>query len=340
MKLCSLVFVSVCLLAVDCRGQGFFSKLVNRGGASRSTLDGGDNANVCESVRIMPRIAMAVVGGSTVKLEISAPYMVAIGERRANGSISWFCGGSLLSSTDVLTAAHCLVSRNASMVRLGSFSAKQSRMENDYQISKTIIHPSYKITESYNDIAIVKLKNEVRFGENIKPVCLPQDDRDRYDGERAKVIGWGAEEFGGEGTQKLKQVEVDVFTNSHCENAYKNSTIGPKTFPMGIKKSQLCAGSSEGGKDACQGDSGGPLVLRDASGIVRQIGIVSTGAGCGFPMYPGVYTRVSSYLDWIEKNMKKTSGSGKSTQEGKNEGQNQNRKKNRHRRVIKSTRRG
>lgn len=58
--------------------------------------------------------------------------------------------------------------------------------------------------------------------------------------------------LGGEGTQKLKQVEVDVFTNSHCENAYKNSTIGPKTFPMGIKKSQLCAGSSEGGKDACQ----------------------------------------------------------------------------------------
>mgnify|MGYP002715745048 CR=1 FL=1 len=57
---------------------------------------------------------------------------------------------------------------------------------------------------------------------------------------------------GGEGTTKLRQVEVEIFSNVNCEKAYSNSTIGPKTFPKGIAKQQLCAGSTKGGKDACQ----------------------------------------------------------------------------------------
>ena len=86
--------------------------------------------------------------------------------------------------------------RNASIVRLGSFSTKERKLENDYEISEVIIHPSYRITESYNDIAIIKLKNKVTFSKHIKPVCMPADDETNYEGNHAKVIGWGAREFG------------------------------------------------------------------------------------------------------------------------------------------------
>lgn len=84
------------------------------------------SVSLCETITIMPRIALAVVGGATVKSKISAPYAVAIGEKLANGSISWFCGGSLISSMEVLTAAHCVISRfESGLSKTTDFSSNQ-----------------------------------------------------------------------------------------------------------------------------------------------------------------------------------------------------------------------
>ena len=66
----------------------------------------------------------------------------------------------------------------------------------------------------------------------------------------------------------------------------------------------ICSGTSIGGKDACDGDSGGPLVIESMEGKFELVGITSWGKGCGEPNQPGVYTRVSSFLSWIESHQK------------------------------------
>lgn len=66
----------------------------------------------------------------------------------------------------------------------------------------------------------------------------------------------------------------------------------------------ICAGDSHGGwnKDTCQGDSGGPLQISHPKNmcLFQLLGITSFGQGCGVVNTPGVYTRVSHYLNWIE----------------------------------------
>lgn len=81
-------------------------------------------------------------------------------------------------------------------MRVGSFSTKARRTENDYDIADVFIHSQYKITESYNDIAVIKLKDNIGFSEHVKPVCIPPDDEELFVGLPARVVGWGAEEFG------------------------------------------------------------------------------------------------------------------------------------------------
>lgn len=98
---------------------------------------------------------------------------------------------------------------------------------------------------------------------------------------------------GGKESTVQRQAVLPVWRNEDCNAAYFQP----------ITSNFLCAGYSQGGKDACQGDSGGPLMLR-ADGRWIQIGIVSFGNKCGEPGYPGVYTRVTEYTDWIKSNLK------------------------------------
>jgi secreted trypsin-like serine protease len=64
----------------------------------------------------------------------------------------------------------------------------------------------------------------------------------------------------------------------------------------------ICAGTMEGGKDSCQGDSGGPLWVRDVSGRFKMVaGITSWGSGCAQPDFPGVYTRLAVFSEWVRQ---------------------------------------
>ena len=96
--------------------------------------------------------------------------------------------------------------------------------------------------------------------------------------------------LGGITSNVLKYASVPLITNEDCIQSYQ------------LTSNMVCAGFKEGGKDACQNDSGGPLVVprssRDATAIIY--GVVSWGDGCAQPDYPGVYSRVAKYLDWIE----------------------------------------
>lgn len=160
------------------------------------------------------------------------------------------------------------------------------------KFDEMIVHEDYDNVTMRNDIALVRTRKEILLdtgAREVNKICLPGKS-DEYSG-RATVTGFGFLEEGGKGTSEMRATQVLILPNSICHQSY--SSFDPTIM--------LCAGWPQGGHDACQGDSGGPLVqkqpLTDTSVLV---GIVSFGKGCARQDSPGVYTRVSAYIDWIE----------------------------------------
>nr|XP_012232032.1 PREDICTED: proclotting enzyme isoform X2 [Linepithema humile] len=242
-----------------------------------------------------------VVGGEEA-LPGRWPWMAAIflhGTRRTE----FWCGGSLIGSRYILTAAHCTRDQRQRpfaarqfTVRLGDIDLERDDEPSSpetYTVKQIHAHPSFSRVGFYNDIAVLELTRPVRRSPYVVPVCLPQARHrgEPFAGARPTVVGWGTTYYGGKESTIQRQAVLPVWRNEDCNAAYFQP----------ITSNFLCAGYSQGGKDACQGDSGGPLILR-LEGRWTQIGIVSFGNKCGEPGYPGVYTRVSEFTDWIRKN--------------------------------------
>lgn len=116
------------------------------------------------------------------------------------------------------------------------------------------------------------------------------------------VAGWGKTQEAGKSASVLQEVQIPVLTNEICQDRYKK--IGKLVSEKQFDNAVLCAGVLAGGKDSCQGDSGGPLMIPsiiDGRIIYYQIGIVSYGIGCARSDVPGVYTRVQTFVDWIQR---------------------------------------
>lgn len=164
----------------------------------------------------------------------------------------------------------------------------------EYKVANIKQHPKFQRHGFYNDIGLIELKSDVEYDDLILPICLPTEYDLKRDmsGYMATVLGWGTLSYGGQGSKLLQQVAMPIWNNKDCDDRYLQH-IG-KTF--------VCAGFLTGGKDACQGDSGGPLMVGDKSGRWTLHGVVSFGKTCAQAGYPGVYTRVTEYLDWIRDN--------------------------------------
>merc|ERR1712218_453937 len=221
------------------------------------------------------------------------PWQVGLVSR--NGRSPW-CGGTLISSTHVLTAAHCTQS-DASSIRviLGEHNIADSDF-NRVDVAEIINHPNYNPQTTDNDYAILRLANPVTFTNEVSPACLPADLSNTFAGVLATVTGWGTLSSGGSQPTVLQEVDVTVTTNTECNNAYGSITAN-----------MVCAADS--GKDSCQGDSGGPMIAPE-NGRQALIGVVSWGRGCAFEGFPGVYARVTEKMDWILAN---TAGTFSST---------------------------
>lgn len=145
-----------------------------------------------------------------------------------------------------------------------------------------------------NDIALIRLNRPLDLNgrhKYLQPICLPPNGL-TIDGSRCYATGWGRTTSEGRTANILQEVRIPILENNYCRRFWSNS-FRPE--------SQLCAGNLEGGHDTCQGDSGGPISCQLPNGIWVQQGITSFGAGCAQPRSPGIYTRVSTFVPWIQR---------------------------------------
>ncbi|XP_055381001.1 serine protease snake-like [Condylostylus longicornis] len=165
-----------------------------------------------------------------------------------------------------------------------------------FRIDKIIIHPNYNADLNYHDIALIKLSKPAVFTIYVHPIRMwPQRD---IPYTMAFAMGYGATTFGRIPTGVLSFLNFTLIGNKECNESLAHI----EETPYGIVDSQICAINTQTSADICQGDSGGPLQLH-LPGLERPnyflIGVTSFGLICG-SRSPSVYTRVHSYLEWIE----------------------------------------
>lgn len=241
------------------------------------------------------------IGGEDAKSS-QYPHMAALGYGEWE-NVKWGCGGTLISDTFVMTAAHCIdtLLGRLKYIRLDDInlaSDDDNSYPQDFNASRIIIHPDYNPPSAYNDIALVELDHPVdRLGNSLTPACL-QIDRNIAD-PKWSALGWGETSHHGPAADHLQVMELREADYTVCKNAYLNA--GKRRLEYGVDNdSQMCAG--KGDVDTCLGDSGGPLQISNEKYWTGYtvIGITSFGKKCGLTNKPSVYTRVSHYIEWIE----------------------------------------
>ncbi|XP_065349567.1 venom serine protease-like isoform X2 [Cloeon dipterum] len=239
------------------------------------------------------RSANRIVGGTETGIN-EFPMMAGLVDLESSQVI---CGATIISPRRAITAAHCLVQRSPSsaVLLVGDHDLSTGTDTNKaavFRIQRFLAFPQYNTVTQKNDIAIIETLREMPFDSAVGPVCLPFrfEDRDFVDDE-VIVLGWGNTAYNGEPSSKLQKVELGVVTEERCKSAYPSGN--------NIDNLQICTFKS--GSDACQADSGGPVMWQDPeTRRLHLVGIVSYGFRCATDS-PGVNTRVTKYLDWIQQ---------------------------------------
>ncbi|KAJ8721367.1 hypothetical protein PYW07_002142 [Mythimna separata] len=255
-----------------------------------------------------------IYGGQLTELD-EFPWMALLGYKNRTGTITYQCGGTLINRRYILTAAHCITGAivpkygHIATARLGEYDTRTdvdcvgsecADRPQEIPVASAYPHPGYSDNNrnKKDDIGIVRLAARAEYTYYVQPICLV-DNRDRLEtGDDVYVAGWGKTQFERKSPIKMK-LRLSIFDKDACISKYR---------PVGalLGENQFCAGGVFL-EDTCRGDSGGPLMKRRPEGVWESVGVVSFGpTPCGSDGWPGVYTSVARYVDWIKNTLKIT----------------------------------
>ncbi|XP_053673713.1 trypsin-4-like [Anopheles nili] len=223
-----------------------------------------------------------IVNGTETTITLY-PYVVSV-QKWTPFVKQHICGGTLISDSWVLTAAHCVdkLTPQTSMVRANStFYDRGGQL---HRVERVIKHENFSYATGDYDFGLLRLRQHFRRGSFVK---LPPGRRRFPPAEQCTVTGWGYT-LGLESRDRLRQVKLPIVSQSVCRKAYEGTDE--------ITARMICAGYVEGMRDSCDGDSGGPLICRG-----MQAGIISWAIGCAKPNKYGVYSSIAEGREWIKR---------------------------------------
>ncbi len=242
-----------------------------------------------------------VVGGMDAPLN-AYPFYVEL-RRFTDDNRYSLCGAAVIAPNWLLTAAHCVQSRDKTTGRASSVSKAKSfralpgggirQNAPGIEVTRVVPHPQYSADYALqNDIALIKLAAAV------SPPYLPLAQVEPAPGTPVRIVGYGLTSYEGESSQRLREADTRLISRRDCSIvSTKLKSAGP------IDRLRICADVEglTGLVDSCQGDSGGPLLAADEQGFWQTVGVVSYGYKCAVPGFPGVYTNVAAYRGWINQ---------------------------------------
>ncbi|CAF1144809.1 unnamed protein product [Adineta steineri] len=254
------------------------------------------DSSTCGKQLITPRSSKSsrIFGGEDA-IANSWPWMIYYQEKKLCGSnvCSGICGGTLINANYIITAAHCIGTKNATDITLiagmhNRVSTTETATRQVRTVQSIYVHPKYDTVTNINDIAVLRVSVPFILNTYVQPACLPGGEPKPND--QVVIAGWGAQVFAGTVNDILKQAYTKIVDK--CDS----------WWPSVDSSKQMCVANSIDGSSACQGDSGGPI-LAQYNGQYVVSGVTSYGKDCntkGSTNSPNVYTRVSAYKAWIK----------------------------------------
>ncbi|XP_065216080.1 serine protease Hayan-like isoform X2 [Planococcus citri] len=243
-------------------------------------------------------------------------HMALIGYGKELKNVSWDCDGALISEKFVMSSAHCSESALGPpqwvLLKDVVFGLLEGYMPKSkvYSIVKIHVHSNYKSSSFHHDISLIELNTTVTFSPYLRPACLHTPTSDIPRDRNAVITGWERTGIAEQTSNTLLVAGVEIVDHHECEASFNGNAT--KLTRVYDSSTMICGRDAYAGQSwdcrsfeesHIKADSGGVLQipLRDEICQWNIIGIASFGTGiCQHNKYPGMYTKVSHYVDWIQ----------------------------------------